>query len=470
MLCNLGSIVTYASAAVAAFAGLAMAEIAPAVSYNNTLVYQRADPQVLKHTDGWYYFTGSVPAYDKVVLRRSQTIQGLSDAEEVTVWDRAKSTAGVGYVWAPELHWIGDKWYIYFALGRRSEFDIRMFVIEGEGENPLTAAWTEKPFIGTDYDTFSLDATTFEADGVRYLCWAQADPRYDNGAGTSLFLAKMDSPWTIVRPTTVVSRPALAWERIGHFVNEGAYVIQRNGRIFMTYSASATDHNYAVGLLTAPQGADLTDASVWTKAQQPVLKSNERTSQYGPGHNSFTLSEDGLSDLIVYHARQYKDIVGEPLYNPDRHARVQKLYWREDGTPDFGIPVPDGLTPVRLRAFGCGRSYLKHNENAAATLEGGVPVELTQFRIVEAGDNVRLEATSFPGRFLSVAEDASLRLVAEPGADADFVQAAGLADEAGVSFESAGRPGEFIHAESGVVVVKALASDKDNQGATFYTE
>jgi len=62
----------------------------------------------------------------------------------------------------------------------------------------------------------------------------------------------------------------------------------------------------------------------------------------GPGHNSFTVALDGKTDLMFYHARNYKDIQGDPLRNPDRHTRVQRLNWRQDGTPDFGEPVPDG--------------------------------------------------------------------------------------------------------------------------------
>ncbi|MCY7185891.1 hypothetical protein MK534_09240, partial [Streptococcus gallolyticus subsp. gallolyticus] len=29
--------------------------------YHNPIVLERADPWVYKHTDGYYYFTGSVP-------------------------------------------------------------------------------------------------------------------------------------------------------------------------------------------------------------------------------------------------------------------------------------------------------------------------------------------------------------------------------------------------------------------------
>ncbi|MBE0344465.1 alpha-N-arabinofuranosidase, partial [Paenibacillus sp. 28ISP30-2] len=110
----------------------------------------------------------------------------------------------------------------------------------------------------------------------------------------------------------------------------------------ISYSASATDYNYCMGLLTADENADLLDPKSWTKSPQPVFCTNEETGQFGPGHNSFTVGADG-NDVIVYHARNYKEITGDPLYDPNRHTRVQPLNWNEDGTPDFGIPVPDGV-------------------------------------------------------------------------------------------------------------------------------
>lgn len=463
---------------LATLASPVMGQTSAAATYNNVLVHQRADPQIIKHTDGWYYFTASVPEFDKIILRRSQTIQGLSGAEEVTVWNRAESSAGVGYVWAPELHFIDDKWYIHFALGRAAPFDIRMFVIEGMGENPLEADWVEKSFIETDYDTFSLDATTFVVNGTRYLCWAQSDPTWNDGDGTSLMLATMENPWTIHRPTIAISRPELPWERIGHNVNEGAYVIERNGKIFMTYSASATDHNYAVGLLTAELGSDLMDPSSWAKSENPVFVSNEKTGQWGPGHNSFTVSEDGLSDLMVYHARQYRDIVGEPLNNPDRHARVQKFYWRADGTPDFGIPVPDGQTPVRLRSFTDGQLYIRHMGDEPARVEADVPnLAETQFRIVHPGlvgqDSVSLESTSDPGFFL-FASGGGIRLgvndnSTEFGSAASFAQQEGLADIRGVSFATFGDSAHFIRIDETNGLIVASVEGEEQQGqATFY--
>ena len=60
------------------------------LKYNEPWILQRADPYVYRHTDGNYYFTASIPAYDRIVLRRSETLAGLKDAEEVTVWEKHK--------------------------------------------------------------------------------------------------------------------------------------------------------------------------------------------------------------------------------------------------------------------------------------------------------------------------------------------------------------------------------------------
>ncbi|MDA5483519.1 alpha-N-arabinofuranosidase, partial [Yersinia intermedia] len=38
-------------------------------NYPNPLIEQRADPFIYRHTDGYYYFTASVPEYDRLELR-----------------------------------------------------------------------------------------------------------------------------------------------------------------------------------------------------------------------------------------------------------------------------------------------------------------------------------------------------------------------------------------------------------------
>ena len=79
---------------------------------------QRADPHIFKHTDGYYYFTATVPQYDRIVLRRATTLQGWRRAAETVIWRRHTSGEMGAHIWAPEIHFINGRWYIYFAAGR----------------------------------------------------------------------------------------------------------------------------------------------------------------------------------------------------------------------------------------------------------------------------------------------------------------------------------------------------------------
>jgi GH43 family beta-xylosidase len=149
----------------------------------------------------------------------------------------------------------------------------------------------------------------------------------------------MANPTRLASTPVMLSRPELDWEMRGFLVNEGPAVILRKGHVFISYSASATDERYCMGLLHADASADLLDPRSWSKAPQPVFSTYAGREVFGPGHNSFTVSEDGAQDLIVYHARNYKDIVGDPLWNPDRHTCVQPFEWDDNGMPLFGLPV-----------------------------------------------------------------------------------------------------------------------------------
>lgn len=436
----------------------------------NPLIPQRADPWMYRHTDGYYYFTGSVPAYDRIELRRAETISGLSTAPTVDIWHKRDRGIMSMHIWAPEIHFIDGKWYIYYAAARTdAPFDHRMYVLENTASNPLEGTWEEKGQIKTAWESFSLDATTFEHNGTRYLVWAQRDPRVRGNS--NLYIAAMSNPWTIIEPQVELTRPTYDWERIGFWVNEGAAVLKRNGRIFITYSGSATDSNYAMGLLTADEDSDLLDPESWTKAREPVFFTNARTGQYGPGHNSFTVSAEG-DDLLVYHARNYTEIEGDPLYDPNRHARVQKLYWNEDGTPYFGIPVPDGPLPVRFRAASEEVAYLAHDGDRAILDANLTQIERSQFRVIPGladADAYSLESTNQPGHYLRH-RDGVIWLEADDGSESFMADATWQITRAedraeGIWIESYNMSGAGIVAQEGALVLGPLAEDGAGGGA-----
>ena len=299
-------------------------------AFDNPLAERRADPWVHHAEDGTYYLIATAPEYDRIVMRGADSIAGLRGAQEKVLWRQHDTGTMSHHIWAPELHRIDGKWYIYFAAGEAEDiWKIRMWVLSNDAEDPMTGEWIEEGQITTNRDGFALDATTFEHDDRRYLIWAERD-----GDGTSLILSEMSDPTTLTGPQVVITRPEFSWERSKYNVNEGPAVLKHDGRLFVTYSASATNDKYAVGLLWIDAAADLLDTANWHKSPGPVFYSNPEVDRYGPGHNSFTTDDEG-NTVMIYHARDYKDIDGPELENPDRATRARTIRWTEAGFPDF---------------------------------------------------------------------------------------------------------------------------------------
>lgn len=308
--------------------------------YNQPFIEQRADPYVYRSTDGRYYFTASVPAYDRIVLRGADSLDGLKEAEEITIWTKHQSGPQSIHIWAPEIHRIMGKWIIYYSAGDKDDvWEIRPYVLECQGDDPMKDPWKELGMMqaapGDDFSfhDFSLDATVFEHKGDWYYIWAEK-----TGVGkkiSNLYIAKMETPNRLATVQVLLTTPDYDWERVGFWVNEGPAVIKHDGRIFMTFSASETGACYCMGMMYTNEDADLLDPAQWTKLRWPVLQTDAEKGIYGPGHNTFVKADDGVTDLCIYHARQYEKIEGDPLYDPNRHMMVMKIEWDEKGFPVF---------------------------------------------------------------------------------------------------------------------------------------
>ncbi len=314
-------------------------------------IADRADPYITLGKDGYYYFTASYPmyggadkeGYDRVILRRAKTIEGLKDAEEKVIWDEKDSDICNRFIWAPEMHYIGGKWYVYYAASSspNNVWDINCHVIMCEGDDPYNDPWVEKgKFQAAEGDTFSftgfsLDMTYFECNNRSYVIWAQ------NGGNSNLYMAEVDpaEPWKTITPNMLLTKPEYYWEKVVIPVNEGASVVIHDDKVIVAYSASATGPEYCIGLMYADVNSDLLDIKSWTKMDKPALTSEDLIDEYGPGHNSFTVDEDG-NTIFVYHSRSkecYEGSCGygheDPLYDPCRSARIRKVVWDENGLP-----------------------------------------------------------------------------------------------------------------------------------------
>ena len=309
-------------------------------AYNRPFIKNRADPQIYRSESGMYYFTGSVPEYDRIILRQSASLSGLPFAKERTLWQKHETGPQSIHIWAPELHQLWGKWYIYYAAGDKADiWNIRPYVLECMGNDPFTDEWRElgsmQPAKSDEFSfrAFSLDATIIEYEQDYYYIWAEK-----TGVGkmiSNLYIAKMESPCRLATDQVLLSTPDYLWERHGFWVNEGPAVLRGNGQLFLTYSASDTSQFYCMGMLSIKEGADLLDPQNWKKQKTPVLKTSEAYGIFGPGHNSFVKSDDNSSDLCVFHGRMYDEIIGDPLYDPNRHTMILKVIWDSSGMPIF---------------------------------------------------------------------------------------------------------------------------------------
>ncbi|MBX3084424.1 MAG: glycoside hydrolase family 43 protein [Anaerolineae bacterium] len=279
---------------------------------------------------GNYYLTTS--QQDCIRMWNAPTISGLADAPGVVVW-QDDNPARNKQVWAAEFHQIGDRWYMYYTASDGEDNHHRLFVLESAGSDPLGPYH----FKAQMTDFWAIDpGLLILPNGDLYFLWTG---HQGNGSvGNVLFIARMSNPWTIQGEGVLISTPDYDWERCGFPVNEAPELLQRNGKIFLIYSASDTGTpDYCLGMLTARADADLLDAASWDKTPHPVFCRDDANGVFGTGHNGFFKSPDGTEDWIVYHAKTVSDYT----YH-GRITRAQPFHWNSDDTPNFGKPVALG--------------------------------------------------------------------------------------------------------------------------------
>jgi GH43 family beta-xylosidase len=321
--------------------------VTPDTTFTNPLLTSGPDPWVIQK-DSTYYYTNT--SGDRLKLWRTTAMSQLKNAYVQTIWIKPATGPNSQNVWAPELHYLDGKWYMYYTAGSSTDQSTqRIFVFENTSADPLSGSWTDKGKVADpSADYFAIDATVFENNGKRYLIWSGRATATD--ITERLYIAQMANPWTLSTSRSLISSPQYSWEMIGSSpvsslpqVNEGPEILKGpTGKIFLIYSASGcwTD-DYALGMLTLKDNGDPMNAADWVKNPNPVFVKRPEAGAYGPGHNAFFKSPDKTEDWIIYHANP---LPGQQC-SDTRSPRMQKFTWNADGTPNFGVPVPIN-TPI----------------------------------------------------------------------------------------------------------------------------
>lgn len=293
-----------------------------------------ADPYVVQW-NGMYYLVRS--AGNAVWIDRSASLEKIHnstpESDSVKVWSPPTGTNYSQQVWAPELHFLAGKWYIYVAASDGNNSTHRMQVLERNAADPF-GAFSYKGKISAATDRWAIDGTAFEWQGATYFVWSGWPGSTDGQQ--NLYIAQMDTPWSLSTDRVLLSTPTYSWEQYGLPINEGPEALIHDSTLNIIYSASGYWTNqYALGRLTYNGTGSILSAASWTKASQPVFQATSLVT--GTGHASFTKSPDGTEDWIVYHAH-----ANPTTFNEDRVIRIQPYTFNSNGTPNFGQPVPPG--------------------------------------------------------------------------------------------------------------------------------
>lgn len=280
------------------------------------------------------------------MLWKTARIDNLGKVQPITVWT---PTAGTDYsadIWAPEIHFLDGKWYIYFAADNNGNNSThRMYVLENEAADPTTGTWTFKGKIAPATDKWAIDGNVFTYNNVSYITWSGWQG--DTDGKQDIYIAKLTNPYTIAGDRVLISSPTYDWEKNNQpvWVNEGpeGIVNSTSGQLFLTFSAAGcwTD-DYCIGLLTLKKEGDPLNAADWTKTPTPIFTKNPGGGAYGPGHNGFFKSPDGTEDWLIYHANAMPNQGCGDVRSP----RIQPFTWNSNGAPALGQPVSvDVLLP-----------------------------------------------------------------------------------------------------------------------------
>ena len=300
----------------------------PSGDQTHVIVEDGEDPWVISHNNQLYYCTVD-RLKKKILVSKFDELKEMASAPLVEVWpsDRG-STLDYLEIWSPELQFIDGKWYIYFALYDGINANERMYVLQGETNDPQ-GEYKLKGKLEIQPDRWAIDGSVLETEnGEKYLIWSGWEA-FTN-TSQNIYIAKMSDPWTITSERVCISTPEYEWEKKGYpYVNEGPQALVRNGKMFIIYSASGSwTDDYCLGQLTYT-GGNILDPASWRKEPQPVFSKTDTI--FAPGHASFVKINN--EDWIIYHAARSSNAGWA------RQIRAKKFTWNDDGSPDFGQPI-----------------------------------------------------------------------------------------------------------------------------------
>ncbi len=239
-------------------------------TFTNPLFTTGPDPWVMRK-GGWYYYSRTTSK--NVTIWRTKKMSDLPNAVSKVVYAPPAGTMYSKQLWAPEIHYLDGKWYLYFAADDGVNKHHRMYVAENGASDPFSGKFIFKGQLKDATNKWAIDGSLFEHRGKRYFIWSGWEG--DENGAQNIYIARMKNPWTLEGERVLLSQPEKSWETQGDIldwktsdnpphvnVNEGPIALKNpKGDLFLIYSASGcwTD-DYSLGYLRLKKGGDPIEA------------------------------------------------------------------------------------------------------------------------------------------------------------------------------------------------------------------
>ncbi len=303
-------------------------------------VWDGADPWMTKNGDNYIYCFSS---NNSIIVSKSKKM--TKRGEMKNIWQAPANGWNRSCVWAPEIHFIQGRWYVYYAAGEAGPPFIhqRTGVLRSKTDD----VFSEYEDMGVLYtgdnssdptsNVWAIDMTILENKGKLYAIWSGWIKQETTDATQQhLYISEMENPYKLKGLRVKLSSPVESWETGGPLnLNEGPEILKNGEKVFVVYSCRESwmvEYRQGMLQLINPDG-NLLDPANWKKTG-PVFLGNSQV--FGVGHCSFVKSPDDTGDWIIYHSKKS----ATPGW--ERDVRMQPFSWNADGTPNFGQAIPAG--------------------------------------------------------------------------------------------------------------------------------
>jgi GH43 family beta-xylosidase len=302
-------------------------------TFKNPILNNGADPWVIK--EGNEYFV-TFTTGNNITLLRTNKMSDLRNATKKAVWVAPANGMNSKDVWAPEIHKINGKWYLYYAASDGVNANHRMWVLENASTDPFTGTWIDKGVMRLPDNKWAIDGSPFELNGKSYFVWSGWEGDFD--VRQDIYIAEMDSPYSVIGSRKALIIPVVPWEinNTNPQVTEAPQFLLKNGKAFIFYSAGGCwMDGYSIGAIWMNITSNPLEVASWQRmANNPLFTTNNTGNAFGPGHNSFFKSLNGSEDWILYHANPQP---GQGC-GVNRSMRMQKITWNNNDFPVLGVP------------------------------------------------------------------------------------------------------------------------------------